>query len=249
MSSDGPDASNSAGKQHFATTQWSIVVAAGRGGSVESSRALAVLCSAYWFPLYAFVRRSGYSVSDAEDLTQAFFGRFLEKEDVAAAVRDRGKFRSFLLAAMKHFLANERDRAQAQKRGGGRLPVSLDFKSGESRYQIEPSHELTAEKLFDQQWAVALLDRVLTALRQEYADGGKEELFDHLKTCLVATSERLTYSQLAGRWGMTEGAVKVAVHRLRQRYRERLRAEIGQTVTSPEEVEDEIRDLFGAFEA
>jgi DNA-directed RNA polymerase specialized sigma24 family protein len=247
MSNDEPNRVGSADNRHFATTQWSIVVAAGRGATAESRQALAVLCSAYWFPLYAFVRRSGHSVSDAEDLTQAFFGRFLEKHDVAAADRHRGKFRSFLLAAMQHFLSNQRDREHAQKRGGGRQPLPLDFASGESRYQNEPCHALTAEKLFQQQWAVALLNRVLAALRLQYTEAGKDRLFDGLKACLAAGGPEARYSDLAADLGMTEGAVKVAAHRLRHRYRDLLREAIAETVATPQEVEDEIRDLFGAF--
>lgn len=234
-------------RPRFATTRWSVVVAAADVDPDRSREACAILCAAYWYPLYAFVRRSGYGPADAEDLTQAFFVRFLERNDFAAADRDRGKFRSFLLAAMKHFLSNERDRNQAQKRGGGRQPLPFDIASGESRYQLEPSHELTAEKLFQQQWAVALLDRVLAMLRQQYADAGKEPLYDSLKTCLTTDRHEAGYGERAAELGMTEGAVKVAVHRLRQRYRELLRSVIADTVASPDEVEAEIRDLFGTF--
>lgn len=247
MSTDQPDGTNRHQKQRFATTRWSIVIAAGARCTDASREALATLCTGYWYPLYAFVRHSGYSVDDAADLTQAFFARFLERNDFAAADRARGKFRSFLLGSMKHFLSNQRDRAAALKRGGGRPEVSLDIQAGESRYEIIPSHELTADKLFDQQWALALLDRVLTSLRREYAAGGKEELFGQLKDCLTAAGARQSYSDLADACGMTEGAVKVAAHRLRRRYRERLREEIEQTVTSADEVEDEIHELFATF--
>jgi DNA-directed RNA polymerase specialized sigma24 family protein len=164
-----------------------------------------------------------------------------------AADRSRGKFRTFLLSSMKHFLANERDRATAQKRGGGRPQLSLDFESGEARYRIEPSHEVTPERLFEQQWAVALLERVLASLRLEYAERRQEEIFDQLKDCLAVASGQPSYGDLAVRCGMTEGAVKVAAHRLRRRYRDRLRGEIEQTVTSSEEVESEIRALFETF--
>jgi RNA polymerase sigma-70 factor (ECF subfamily) len=249
MPSDGPDAASAAHQQRFATTRWSLVVAAAGVDPAASREACAALCSAYWYPLYAFVRRSGLAPPDAEDLTQAFFARLLETGGFAAANRDRGKFRSFLLAAMKHYLANQRDRDRAQKRGGGRAPLSLDFAAGESRYQVEPSHELTAERLFERGWAVALLDRVLAKLRQQYAAAGKEALFDRLKVCLAGGRHELPYSNLAAELAMTTGAVKVAAHRLRQRYRDRLRQEIAETVASPAEVEDEIRDLFGTFEA
>jgi RNA polymerase sigma-70 factor (ECF subfamily) len=234
-------------RPQFATTRWSVVVAAAGVDRVQAREACAILCAGYWYPLYAFVRRSGYGPADAEDLTQAFFARFLEKNDFAAADRDRGKFRSFLLAAMKHFLSNERDRNQAQKRGGGRQPLPFDITSGESRYQHEPSHELTAEKLFEQQWAVALLDRVLAMLRKQYSDAGKERLNDGLKTSLAAERQEAGYGELAAELGMTEGAAKVAVYRLRQRYRALLRSVIADTVASPDDVDEEIRDLFRPF--
>jgi RNA polymerase sigma factor (sigma-70 family) len=233
--------------RRFATTRWSLVAAAGGANPIESREACAALCSAYWYPLYAFVRRSGHSAADAEDLTQAFFARLLERNDLATADRDRGKFRSFLLSAIKHFLSNERDRRMAQKRGGGRQPLALDFASGETRYQNEPAHELTPEKLFEQKWALALLEQVLGQLRQQYVEAGKGALFDNLKGCLATTRQEVGYGELAATLGMTEGAVAVAVHRLRQRYRDLLRRQITETVSTPEAVEDEIHDLFGAF--
>jgi RNA polymerase sigma-70 factor (ECF subfamily) len=222
-------------------------LAAGRKSSDESRAALADLCSTYWYPLYAFVRRSGYSPVEAEDLTQAFFARLLERNVVGVAARARGRFRSFLLAAMKHFLSNHRDFAKARKRGGGKAAWSLDCGAAESRYAVEPSHDLTAERLYAQQWALALLDRVLAVLRDEYAAAGKKALFGAIKPCLAVGNGRADYRGLAAQCGMSEGAVKVAVHRLRRRYRDRLRQEIAATVLDPDDVEDEIRDLFGAF--
>ncbi len=231
----------------FMTTQWTVVLAAGRNSTDQSRQALATLCRAYWYPLYAFVRRSGHSPVEAEDLTQAFFAQLLEKNYVAAADRARGKFRSYLLAAVKHFLANQRDFARARKRGGGKALIPLHRAAAESRYRLEPSHELTAEKLYQQQWVLALPDRVLGSVREEYVAAGNEALFSELKVCLASGSQRANYRELAYRCGMTEGAVKVAVHRLRRRYRDRLRKEIATTVARPQDVDDEIRDLFGVF--
>lgn len=229
-----------------------MVLAAGRRSSPESREALETLCRAYWLPLYGFVRRQGFSAPEAQDLTQEFFVRLLEKNYLAAVGREKGKFRSFLLAAMKHFLANERDRARAQKRGGGKSLVSLeslDFEAAESRYRLEPAHEVTAERVFERRWALTLLDRVLDRLVAEYAAAGKARQFEQLKDCLTAPDSARPYAELAVKLAMTEGAVKVAVHRLRRRYRELLRGEIAQTVADPREVDDEIRDLFAALAA
>lgn len=244
MSTEGPDAAD---KRHFASTHWSLVLAAGRRGSPESREALATLCATYWYPLYCFVRREGYQPAEAADLTQGFFARLLEKQDVIeASDPQRGTFRSFLLASLRHYLSNERDCAKAQKRGGGSLPLPLDFESGEARFCHQPAHELTAERLFERDWALALLDRVLVSLRAEHVDLGREAFFDAVKVFLSGHPPTTTYMQLASDFGITEAAVKQAVHRLRRRYRERLRAEIGQTVAGPEEIEAEIHDLFWA---
>jgi RNA polymerase sigma factor (sigma-70 family) len=234
---------------HFATTRWSLVVSAGDRGSPQSATALATLCETYWYPLYAFVRRRGRNADDAQDLVQAFFARLLEKNDLAAAERDRGRFRSFLLASLKHFLANEWDRQRAQKRGGGQQLLSIDFGTAEERYHVEPSHELTAEKVFERRWAMVLLANVLARLREEFVQGGKCDMFERLKVFLTGQQRALTYGQLGAELTMSEGAVKVAVHRLRKRYRELLRKEIGQTLAdpAPEEVDQEIRDLFAAI--
>lgn len=228
----------------FATTRWSVVVAAGQSPSADAHQSLAALCEAYWYPLYAFVRRSGYSVEDAQDLTQAFFVELLEKGRLRAADPRRGKFRTFLLAAMKNFLANQWRAASAQKRGGAKGPLSLDFDDVERRYSREPGHNLTAEKIYDRRWAMALLEGVLGTLAREQAAAGKGDLFEGLKGFLGGDKNRVPYREIADRLAVTEGAVKVAVHRLRRRYRELLRSAIANTVSSPDEVEDELRALF-----
>lgn len=214
---------------------------AGGASSPEARRSLAVLCEDYWFPLYAFVRRTGHSAEDAQDLTQEFFVRLVDKHFLAAADSRKGRFRTFLITALKRFLANEYDRARAQKRGGGQRLVSLE--SLEARYRQEPADTLTPERIFEQQWALALLDQVLARLQTEMTTDSKAALFDALKGHLTG-SQATGYAATAARLGMTEGAVKVAAHRLRQRYRELLREEIAQTVTSLEEVDEEIRYLF-----
>jgi RNA polymerase sigma-70 factor (ECF subfamily) len=231
----------------FATTRWSVVVTAGHADTTRAHAALEDLCGAYWYPLYAFVRRQGHNAHDAEDLTQAFFAQLLEKNWIASADRERGRFRSFLLISLKHFLANEWNRAQAQKRGGRIRIVPLKAGDAESRYQREPSDTATPDKAFDRQWALALLDRVLAALREELAAQGKERQFNLLKSCLAGSRESQPYARLAVELGTTEGAVKVTVHRMRQRYRELLRAEIAETVADPAEVDEEMRALFAAL--
>jgi RNA polymerase sigma-70 factor (ECF subfamily) len=233
----------------FATTRWSLVRAAGGDRSApEVKSALTLLCEAYWYPLYAEARRRGLSTEDASDRTQAFFARMIEKGDLAVADRRRGRFRSFLLAAFDHFLANEWDRERALKRGGGRPIASLDADLGESRYVVEPSHQATAERLFDRRWALTLIGRALERLRDEQVAAGKAEPFDVLKGAL-AGDRGVSYAELAAQLGTTEGAIKVAVHRLRGRCRELIRDEIAQTVGSAEEVDDELRQLFAALGA
>jgi RNA polymerase sigma-70 factor (ECF subfamily) len=226
-----------------------VVASAGRGDSAEARAALATLSESYWFPLYAFVRREGYSPDDAQDLIQAFFVRLLEKNYLAVADPERGRFRSFLLAALKHFLANQRKRGRAQKRGGGRAAISLDFPAAENRYRLEPADKLTPERLYEKRWALALLDRVLKRLRDELAAAGKPGRFDRLKQLLTGEPEADSYRQIAGELAMSEGAVKVAVHRLRRRYRELLEDEIAQTVAGPGELEEELRHLLSAVAA
>jgi RNA polymerase sigma-70 factor (ECF subfamily) len=234
-----------AGGSRFEVTRWSIVLAAGGGDSREARGALEKLCATYWYPLYAFVRRQGRDAHDAQDLTQEFFARLLEKGWLESVDRAKGKFRSFLLATMKHFLANEWDRAHAQKRHGGRALLSLDAESAESRYAMEPAESATADKIFERRWALTLLDQVLARLREEFAAAGKAKIFDELKPAL--TGEKIPYDEIGGRLAMNEGAVKTAVHRLRQRYRELIRDEIAQTLGSEEDVDSELRHLMAAL--
>jgi len=206
------------------------------------------LCENYWFPLYAFVRRAGYSAEDAQDLTQEFFVRLLAKNYLADADRQRGRFRSFLLGAMKHFLAKEQRRQRARKRGGNRPILSLDFHSGEKRYSlIEPVDNLTPERLYEKRWALTLLDLVLSRLREEFRTAGKLERFDSLKQFLAGGTAKPAYLEVAEELGMSEGAVKVAVHRLRRRYRKLLKKEIAQTTVGPEALEDELGELLAAL--
>jgi len=243
---DPPDDSGSQTGWRFASTRWSLVAAAGRPESPEAREALAVLCQAYWYPLYAYVRRRLASADDARDLTQEFFVRLLEKNYLQAADPRRGKFRSFLLTAFKHFLAKEHERAAAQKRGGGQRPLPLDFQDGERRYHHEPADPTTAETLYERRWALTLLEQALARLRQEFTSAGKVQLFEALKGTLTGDGTAEPYARIGQDLGLSEQAVKTAVHRLRRRYQELLRAEVAQTVASPEEVEDELRDLFAA---
>ena len=232
------------GTRGFVTTRWSVVLSA-RGDTTRAQSALAKLCTTYWYPLYAFVRRQGYGPHDAQDLTQEFFARLLEKGWLGDVARERGRFRSFLLASMKHFLANEWDRAHALKRGGRTTLLRLDDESAEARYRNEPADQTTAEQLFDRRWALTLLEQVLTRLRAEMEVAGKLPQFEALKFSLMG--EKTAYADVARELGMTEGAVKVAVHRLRERYRALVRAEIADTVASSTEIEDELRHLFAAL--
>jgi RNA polymerase sigma factor (sigma-70 family) len=231
----------------FATTSWSIVVAARDADSGLAHEALATLCSTYWYPLYAYIRRHGHSPQEAEDLTQDFFACLVEKDFLASVDRSKGKFRSFLLAACGHFLANEHDRARAWKRGGRSTVVSFDFASAEARYGKEPFHTLTPEKLFARRWGLTLLDRVLTRLREDYVARNKGMLFDRLRVCLLGNQEKIPYAQVSQDLGMTPAALRVAVHRLRQQFQEVLRDEIGRTVDNPDQIEEEIRDLFACL--
>lgn len=248
MFADQSDIPPHCGKRHFATTRWSIVLAAGRDSSPEAKTALATLCETYWFPLYAFVRRQGYDAQDAQDLTQGFFTRLLEKKDLRDVQRERGKFRSFLLASMKHFLMNEWDRTQAQKRGGGQRMLSVDFDEAESRLRLEPSHEQTPEVIFEKQWALTLLDRVRAVLREEFVTAHKAEQFDRLHVYLTGEKSAVTYAEVAEELRISEAAVKMAVSRLRRRFHDRLRKEIAQTVATEDEVDDEIRALIDALQ-
>jgi RNA polymerase sigma-70 factor (ECF subfamily) len=235
------------GPQEFATTHWSLVVAAkpDEASRSRARKALEELCRAYWYPLYAFVRNRGYSSSDAQDLTQSFFARLIETGGFASADPERGRFRSYLLGAMKHFLANEWNRAQAEKRGGRVRFVELDALAPEARYAVEPAQSTDPDAGFDRQWAQESIARAMEKLRAESEASGKSELFDALKRSL--SGEEPARTETAARLGMTVGAVKVAVHRLRQRCRELLRAEITQTVSDPSDIDDEMRYLVAAL--
>ncbi len=222
-------------------------MSASRPESAHYHQALESLCRTYWFPLYAYLRRHGYDTDQAEDHTQAFLAALLEKHGLRLVEPKRGKFRSFLLAALKHFLANERARAGAQKRGGGFKILSLDCENAEAQYALEPRDELSPEKLFERSWAMTVLDRAMIRLRAEAAAAKKQEQFDCLKTYLTASENAAAYREAAVRLKTTEGAVKVAVHRLRRRYRELLRDEIAQTVANEDQIDEEIRHLFDAL--
>jgi DNA-directed RNA polymerase specialized sigma24 family protein len=231
----------------FATTHWSVVLAAGKGDTPQAVAALEQLCRIYWYPLYAFVRREGHSAQDSEDLLLGFFARFLEKHYLDSVDQAKGRFRSFLLAALKHYLANEWDKAKAVRRGGRIEFLSLEGEAAESRYWEEPASELTPEKLYEQRWACALLERVMERLQRDFDASGKNPPFDALKGFLVGEGRSASYAELGAQHGLSEGALKMRVQRLRQRYQRLLREEIAHTMAGPEEVEDEIRHLFSVL--
>ncbi len=235
------------GDPQFHTTHWSLIVAAAEQHGAASQAALADLCQAYWYPTYAFIRRRGHSAEDARDLAQEFFATLLEKGYLADADPERGRFRAFLLTAVSRFISKQREKAAAQKRGGGRRVLPIDFDDGETRYQREPSHEWTAERIFARRWALTLLDRTLAALRQEHDEADKLPQFEALKIFLTGETGAPPLRQVAGQLGTTEGAVKVAVHRLREKYRAALRSEIAQTVATGQDVDDELRLLLAAL--
>ena len=247
MSHKTRQSSSPRGRSRFATTHWSVVIAAGSPESSGYQQALETLCQTYWFPLYAYLRRHGYDTHQAEEHTQAFFARILEKQNLRLADPERGKFRSFLLATLKHFLADERDRARAKKRGGGRKALSIDLQEAESQYALELADRLSPDKLFDKSWALTVLDRTMARLKAELAGKNKQELFEHLKAHLTAEKGSVPYRSVAAELGMTEGSVRVAVHRLRRRYRKLLRDEITQTVATVDQIDEEINDLFAAL--
>jgi RNA polymerase sigma-70 factor (ECF subfamily) len=231
----------------FATTHWTVVLAAGQRHTPQSDSALEELCRTYWFPLYAYVRRRGHAKADAEDLVQAFFARLLGKNFLAGVGSEKGKFRAFLLAALKHFLANEWDKSQAQKRGGGEIPLSLDWQTADTKFQVAATNEPSPDKAFDREWALALLAKVIERLQKECEVDGKAKLFEQLKMFLMAGGSNSAQSEVSKSLGMEEGAVRVAIHRLRKRYRVLLRDEIAQTVADESQVDAEMRALFGAF--
>jgi RNA polymerase sigma-70 factor (ECF subfamily) len=231
----------------FTTTHWSLVLNARDPSSPLATDALEKLCRTYWYPLYVYVRRQGEDDESAKDLTQGFFARLLEKNYLAQVQRERGKFRSFLLAALKHFLADEWDKARAQKRGGGQPLISLDDTTCEDRYRLEPAEAMDAEKLFERRWALTLLEQARGRVREEYVKAGKAELYDGLKSFESGDQNAPSYAQVAGELGLTESAVKSAVFRMRQRYRELVREEVANTVDSPAEVDAEIRYLISVI--
>lgn len=231
----------------FTTTRWSVVLAASSPSSSHHEHALGILCETYWFPLYAYLRRHGYDTHQAEDTIQVFFTRLLEGNGLHRADQNRGRFRSFLLASLKNLLADEWDYTQAQKRGGQSKILSLDVATAETRYAFEPTDHLSPEKLFERAWALTVLKQAMAQLKAEHTAAHKMQLFDHLKATLTGEKHSASYKSLAVQLGMSEGAVKAAVHRLRRRYRELVRREIVQTVATEDQVEEEIRDLFAAL--
>jgi RNA polymerase sigma-70 factor (ECF subfamily) len=224
-----------------------VVLAAGGGDEARAHAALARLCQTYWYPLYAFVRRRGYGPEDAQDLTQGFFAHLLERHGLARANPGRGRFRSFLLASLRHFLANERERATARKRGGGRTLVPWDAASAETRYGLEPADPVTPETVFERNWALALLEQVLKRLEKEQAAAGKAVQFNHLRDFLMGDLEAPSYAELASVLGTGADALRATVHRLRLRFRALLREEVAHTLHTPVEVEEEIRHLFAVL--
>lgn len=232
----------------FATTQWSVVLTA-QGPSAAAQEALETLCRRYWRPLYGFVRRRGYGPEEAEDLTQGFFARLLERRDLDAVRKEKGRLRSYLLVALKNFLANEHHRASAIKRGEGQRVISLEeLRSGE-RADFEPADPVSIDQIFERNWANAVLEQVLARLAEEYRAAGNAALFQRLKELLTDESERLSQAQIASEFSMTENALKQAFHRFRQRYRQVLREEIAHTVATPGDIEDEVRQLIAALRA
>jgi RNA polymerase sigma factor (sigma-70 family) len=229
------------GRTQFPATRWTLVVAAGDPHRKEARSALVSLCENYWYPLYAYLRRRGYPSDLAQDLTQEFFIRVLEGRYLNRAEPEKGRFRAFLLTSLKFFVADEEDRQRAHKRGGGLL-VPLEFSSGEERYQREPAHDETPERIFERRWALSVLDRVVEKLRNEFIQHGRPEHFERLKIFLLGQSDA-PYAALAQELNTSEGALKVAIHRLRKRYRELFRQEIADTVADPAEVESELRHL------
>jgi len=231
----------------FRTTRWSLVQAAAIDPTQDSRRALAILCQVYWHPVYAFVRRKGYDQDQSLDLTQGFFALLIEKNYLVTADPLRGRFRSFLLASVRHFLANEWDRANALKRGGGHAPVSIDLVEAERWYLPAVVDEATPESVFERRWAASLLEHVMVRLHTEFAAAGKSAQLESLSAFLNQDADDTHYEELANRTGMSSGALRMAVHRMRRKYRRLLREEIAETVATPEEVDDEIRFLLSAM--
>ena len=231
----------------FATTHWSVVLAAGEGDTPQAAAALEKLCRTYWYPIYAYVRRQGHNPEDAQDLTQDFFARLLAKGFPRGAAPERGKFRSFLLASLRHFLVDQHRHADAVKRGGGRRTISLDAGQAEERFRLEPRHESTPEKLYEREWAMTLLERARSRLGNEYAAAGKAELYERLQGFPLSEKSDRSFQQAAAELGMTASAVKSVVHRLRERYRQLVREEVAHTVADPAELNEEARYLIAVI--
>lgn len=244
--SDAPEGSNPSG-YGFDTTQWSVVLSAARSDPKTSHEALEMLCRAYWRPLYGYVRRSGRSREDAEDLVQGFFASFLEKKAVEDVDRERGRFRAYLLACLKHYMCNEWRRERSQKRGGNALHLPLDWEDAEARYRLEAPQSLNPDRLYDREWTLTLIEQVLDRLQSEAEADGKGAHFEHFKKFLTFDRGEIPYDQVAVATNMSAGAVRVAVHRLRKRYRALLREEIGRTLSSHERLEEEMKALFAAL--
>jgi RNA polymerase sigma-70 factor (ECF subfamily) len=234
-------------REWFSATHWSVVMAAGGQGSPQAAEALEKLCRTYWYPLYAYVRRRGYNGDDAQDLTQEFFIRLLEKNYPSQADPAKGKFRSFLLLRLNHFLADERDRAATQKRGGAKVFISLDEESPEGRYGLEPADELTPEKIFERRWAQTILDQAVARLQAEFVADGKAMIYEVLRAFQPGEQNTLSYADAAARLGLSESAVKSMIHRMRQRHRELVREEIAHTVSTAAEVDEELRHLIAVI--
>ncbi len=237
----------STSNKSFISTPWSLVLRAADRTAPDCRQALQSLCAAYWYPVYAFVRRHGHAPHVAEDLTQEFFLRLLEKDYLGRVDREKGRFRTFLLVCVRRFLCNEHDRAFAMKRGGGRTPLPIDFGDAEDRYTHEPADRLTPERVFERRWALTVLETALAAMEEECAASGKRRLFDALKVYLAAEQNAPPYAATAAHLGMQEGAIKVAVYRLRQRFARLVRQEVTRTIGDPAEAGDEIRALFEAL--
>lgn len=236
-----------AGQARFATTHWSVVLEARGEESPRAGAALEELCHIYWYPLYAYVRRKGYGPEDAQDATQELFARLLQGNFLRTVEQRKGKFRSFLVASLEHFLIKEWVRANRQKRGGGRVIFSLDEEGAEQRYAMEPAGQLNPQKLYERRWAMTLLERAMKRLEVECGRQGKSQLFEQIKNSLSGDPPAGNYREQAAGLGMSEGALKVAMHRLRKRFGALLREEIAQTVAGPQEVDEELRCLFAAF--
>ncbi len=244
MSGPLPDSSGDGG---FGSTDWGLIATAREGDSPPARRAMADLCATYWYPLYAFLRRRGYQAAEAQDLTQGLFASLLARDFLHAVGPEKGKFRTYLLACLQNYLANQRDRDRTLKRGGGCVVLSIDLADAEGRFAAEPSHELTAEKIFERRWAITLLGHALERLGTEMVRAGKGRLFDCLRPALLDDGSSAPYSEISDDLGLTEAAVKMAARRIRQRFRKLVREEVACTVADPEEVDDEIRELFAAL--